>query len=610
MHWIKKLAHFLLFRDGMKLKQISGIIEFLFLLLVFGTGVFYSCARIAAPPGGPKDVDPPVLLKSKPLNFSNHFEGKIIEIEFDEYIQLREINQQLIISPPLQKKPVITVKGKKLVIKLDEDLKANTTYNFNFGNAIVDNNESNPLKNFQFVFSTGDKIDSLSFKGNVLSAFDLSIPENVSILLYEDLSDSAIYKEKPLYVSKVNEEGNFEVSNLKADTFQVFALQDENLDYIYEPPEMVAFSDSFLILTEQNYHEKPALNDSTLSDSLRSVPDTVFLSEIELKLFKEISKEQYLKESARKRKEKLIFVFNSPLKEGPGISLLDFPEKKDWFLKEKYVIGDTFGIWLKDTALVNQEALSIILNYSEADMSGATTLVTDTIKMRFKKPKKTSRRKNLKVQQPVKLKLSLTYSAGKGSLLNLNESFSIIAGTPIETWDTSKISVYFIKDSVEISQDYRIARDTARLNRLLIPEKWKENSIYKIRLLPGAVTDIYGLSNDTSIIDFKTRELEYYGNIIFEVEQVKNNLILQLVEKEDKLVRQTIVSVDTTVRFTLLQPKSYWIKVIKDDNKNGKWDTGNLLEKIQPERVTYYFEEIKLRSNWDYKKNWTVEFKK
>ncbi len=594
----------------MKILQKSDIVSLFFVLLIAGLALIYGCARIAAPPGGPKDVDPPVLIKSKPLNYSNHFEGKLIEIEFDEYIQLREINEQLIISPPLEKKPVITVKGKKIVIKMDEELKDSTTYTFNFGNAIVDNNESNPLQNFQFVFSTGDKIDSLSFKGNVLSAFDLSIPENVSILLYENLSDSAIFKEKPLYVSKVDEDGNFEVSNLKADTFQVFALQDENLNYTYEPPEMVAFSDSFLILTEQNYHKKPVLNDSTLSDSLRNVPDTVFHSEIELKLFKEISKEQYLKESSRKRKEKLIFVFNSPLNEDPEIRLIDFPEKKDWFLKEKYVIGDTFGIWLKDTALVNQEALLITLPYTETDLSGTRTPVTDTLKMRFKKPKKTSRRKNLKVQKPVVPKLSLTYNAGKGSLLNLNESFSVISGTPIESWDTSKMSFYFIKDSVEISEDFIIERDTNRLNRLLMPQKWKENSLYKIRFLPGAVTDIYGLSNDTSIINFKTRELAHYGNIIFEVEQVKGNLILQLVEKEDKLVRQAYVLGDTTVSYTLLQPKSYWVKVIKDDNKNGKWDTGNLLKKIQPEKVTYYFEEIKLRSNWDYKKNWVPEFKK
>jgi hypothetical protein len=579
-------------------------------LLVTGTALVISCARIAAPPGGPKDVDPPVLTKSKPLNYSNHFEGNLIEMEFDEYIQLREINDQLIISPPFEKKPVITVKGKKIVIKLDEELKDSTTYTFNFGNAIVDNNESNPLRNFQFVFSTGDKIDSLSFKGNVMRAFDLSIPENVSILLYEDLSDSAVFKEKPLYVSKVNEKGNFEVNNLKADTFQVFALQDDNLSYTYEPPEMVGFLDSLLILTGKNYHKKPVLSDSTLSDSLGSVSDTIFLSEMELKLFKENSIEQYLKESTRKRKEKLVFVFNSQLKDDPEIHLLDFPEKKDWFLKDKYMIGDTFGIWLKDTALINQEALLLTLQYAEIDLSGIKTQVTDTLKMRFKKPKKTSKRRNLKVQEPVAPKLNLTFNAGKGSLLNLNESFSIISGTPIKTWDTSKISFYFIIDSVEISENFRMEKDTTRLNRLLIREKWKENSIYKFRFLPGAVTDIYGLSNDTVIIDFKTRELEYYGNIIFEVEQVKENLILQLVEKEDKLVRQAFASGDTTISFTLLQPKSYWIKVIKDNNKNRKWDTGNLIKKIQPEKVTYYFEEIKLRSNWDYKKSWIPEFEK
>ena len=584
-------------------------------LLGFVVVLLTHCARIAAPPGGPKDEDPPVVEKSEPLNYSSNFDGESMEIEFDEFINLRDINEQLIISPPLEKKPVTTVKGKKLIVELDEDLHENTTYTFNFGNAIVDNNESNPLTNFQFVFSTGDQIDSLSFKGNILMAFNLSIPEEVSILLYDNLSDSAVFKEKPLYVSKVNEEGYFEINNLKADTFQIFALQDENMNYTYEAPEMIAFSDSFLILDEKNYHQKLSLNDSTLSDStltdsLKSFIDTIPHSEIELKLFKEKNKEQYLIGSSRKRKEKLIFIFNIPLEEDPEIKLIDFPDEESWFLKEKYVIGDTLGLWLLDTALINQGALMISLYFAETNLKGEKIYFTDTIRLRAPKPKKVSKKKNLKALAPVKPVLGLKFSAGKGVPMNINGNFFITTDTPLERYDSSKIAFYYMKDSVEVRENYNIKLDTSSLNKLILKVKWKENTTYKIQFFPDAVFNTYGLSNDTIEVMFKVRELEYYGNIIMELEQVDSNLIIQLVEKEDKIVRQTYASNDTIISFNYLPPKTYWIKVIKDDNNNGKWDTGNVLEKIQPEKISYYFEEIKLRSNWDFKKNWIPEFKK
>ena len=592
----------------MKFRRLNAALLNISLLIVVVL-LLQHCARIAAPPGGPKDVDPPNLKESDPLNYSNNFDEKTIEIEFDEFIVLKDVNSQLIISPPLEKKPVVTVKGKKLLIELDEELHENTTYTFNFGNAIVDNNESNPLTNFQFVFSTGEEIDSLSFKGNILKAFDLSIPEEVSILLYDNLSDSAVFKEKPLYVSKVNKEGYFEINNLKADTFQIFALQDGNINYTYEAPELVAFSDSFLILDDKNYHEKLIVKDSILTDSLKSFIDTVPQSEIELILFEEKSKEQYLISSSRKRKEKLIFIFNISLEEKPEIKLIDFPDKENWFLKEKYVIGDTLGLWLKDTALINQEALMLSLYFAETNLKGEKTFITDTIKMRFSKPKKKSKRKNLKVLAPVKPALALRFSAGKGSPMDINSDLLITTDTPLERYDSSKIAFYHIKDSVEIRENFSIAPDTNSLNKLIIKVDWKENTTYKIQFFPDAVFNTYGLSNDTIEVLFKVRELEYYGNIIMELEQVDNNLFIQLVEKEDKIIRQAFAVNDTTISFNYLPPKSYWIKVIKDDNNNGKWDTGNVLEKIQPEKVTYYFEEIKLRSNWDFKKNWTPDFK-
>ena len=211
--------------------KFSGIT---YLLLLISVLFISRCARVGAPPGGPKDEDPPKVKKSTPENYSVNFDQKTIKVDFDEYVLLKELNQKLIVSPPLEDKPNVRLKGKSMIIEIEEELHDNTTYTFNFNDAIVDNNESNPIVNYQFVFSTGQVLDSLKYGGGIIDAFNLQIPEEVYILMYDDLSDSVIYKSRPLYVSKADEKGNFLIQNLKADTFQIYALKDANMNVMYE----------------------------------------------------------------------------------------------------------------------------------------------------------------------------------------------------------------------------------------------------------------------------------------------------------------------------------------------------------------------------------------
>ena len=571
------------------------------------------CARVGAPPGGPKDEDPPKVKKSTPENYSVNFDQKTIKVEFDEYVLLKEVNQKLIVSPPLEDKPNVKLKGKSMIIEIEEELHDNTTYTFNFNDAIVDNNESNPLADYQFVFSTGQVLDSLKYGGGIIDAFNLKVPEEVHVLVYDDLSDSVLYKKRPLYVSKADENGNFLIQNLKADTFQIFALQDANMNFLYEPEEFVAFSDSLIFLNPESQTEF-VMFDSTnvVSDSLNVIPDSLdamlkFSGEkLMLPLFQEEFKEQYVLNSSRTRKENILFVFNKPLSEDLEISLPEFSDKKDWFQQEKYTLGDSIGYWLTDTTLINQESIQIAFRYLAEFKPDSIKYVADTIRFRFKKPAKKTRRRNVQPEQ--KQSLALLMNIGPGNPIDLNGPVTISALTPISHFDAEKIQFYSIQDSVETKVEISPFKDSTKINRLLFQYKWDEEYSYKLQFLPEAVTDIYGLTNDSIKVNFQPRKLEYYGNIIMEMENIDKQLIIQLLTEKEVIIQQSLISGDTTLSYTYLPPKTYIIKAIWDKNNNRKWDTGNLIKRIQPEKVSYYLEEIKLRSNWDFKKNWSPQF--
>ena len=583
-------------------------------MLLLISALFISrCARVGAPPGGPKDEDPPKVKKSTPENYSVNFDKKTIKVEFDEYVLLKEVNQKLIVSPPLEDKPNVKLKGKSMIIEIEEELHDSTTYTFNFNDAIVDNNESNPLADYQFVFSTGQVLDSLKYGGGIIDAFNLKVPEEVHVLMYDDLSDSVLYKKRPLYVSKADENGNFLIQNLKADTFQIFALQDANMNFLYEPEEFVAFSDSLIFLNPESQTEF-VMFDSTnvVSDSLNVIPDSLdamlkFSGEkLMLPLFQEEFKEQYVLNSSRTRKENILFVFNKPLSEDLEISLPEYSDKKDWFQQEKYTLGDSIGYWLTDTTLINQESIQIAFRYLVEFKPDSIKYVADTIRFRFKKPAKKTRRRNVQPEQ--KQSLALLMNIGPWNSIDVNGPVTISALTPISHFDVEKVQFYSIQDSVETKVEISPFKDSTKINRLLFQYKWDEEYSYKLQFLPEAVTDIYGLTNDSIKVNFQPRKLEYYGNIIMEMENIDKQLIIQLLTEKEVLIQQSLVSGDTTLSYTYLPPKTYIIKAIWDKNSNRKWDTGNLIKRIQPEKVSYYLEEIKLRSNWDFKKNWSPQF--
>jgi uncharacterized protein (DUF2141 family) len=211
-----------------------------------------SCAQIIAPTGGPRDSLPPKLISANPKLEATNVTVNRINLNFDEYIQLQELQQNLLVSPTPKNNPYIDYKLKTVIIKLRDTLEPNTTYTINLGNSIRDINEGNQLKDFRYVFSTGATIDSLQFSGKVLVAETGKVDSTLIILLYRNLSDSAVIKQKPKYISRLNAEGNFTFENLSEGTYKVYALKDGDGSRTYNSKaEMFAFADSTIIINSK-----------------------------------------------------------------------------------------------------------------------------------------------------------------------------------------------------------------------------------------------------------------------------------------------------------------------------------------------------------------------
>jgi hypothetical protein len=600
-----------------------------FTAFICGTGIlflfFFGCAKVGAPTGGIKDTNPPVYLEGNPENRSLNFAGEEIEMAFDEFIQLKDQNKEVMISPPMKKKPIVRIREKSIRITLNNELLPQTTYTINFGNAITDLNEGNILPDFEFVFSTGNTIDSLSVTGKVLNAFDRkpSKEEEVLIMLYEDLADSAPLIEIPRYLGKANKAGIFSINNIHADTFRILALKDANSNQMYDPGiESVAFTDSFLVInaatvkpvtfikdTVKIIHPAVKAGRSAKQESARAADTTIApgkklnAMEISLFYFLEETTRLFLETQKRDAPEKLFFTFNRPPFDTVRIAPLNFSPQGDWYVKETSRNGDTLTCWITDTLIARQDTLKMALSYQVADSAEWFTDHTDTVAMRIQKVAETTtavrrgRTAETAVKKPKALSLA-TSIANRGTQ-HLNKPIVMIAERPLGSVDPEGIEFYRQEDSLMLKQPFIVQRDSLNLRAFTISCSWQEDSPYKLLLKPGTVTDIYGLSNDSLEITFATQREDYYGRILVTAGGDYFPLLVQLTDEKEKVMEYKYISQPGLTVFDYLLPRKYLFKVIYDKNENRKWDTGNYLKHVQPEKVYYYTLPKELRSNWD-----------
>lgn len=527
-----------------------------FWVLILVVLVTLSCARRGRPEGGPIDEDKPIMVKGEPDYGTINFDEDEIKIYFDEFIKLKDISRQLVISPPLKYPPIIVPQGtasKFISIKILDTLKENTTYTFNFGQSISDNSEGNVLANFKFVVSTGDYIDSLFVRGKVKDAIEFKRPEDVVFMLYpytENFSDSIVFKERPTYVGAMTDSINFEISNIKQGRYSLIAMIDKNKNYIYNQQD-----------DKIGFHPSPI---DVPGDSV--YPMVLFTED---RPFKIPTKPSEISRG-------LVFIGFNGNAESMEVDVLD-PVSNDF--KAHYALDektDTLKYWFNNYDLDSIRFLISNKNFK------------DTITLRL-------REKDLD---------SLKFVSATRGVLDLRDTFKISTNNPIIQLDTSKIKL-FKKDSVDV--DFKIEMDSKKTNLFAFFNKDFDEE-YKFIFEQGAIKDIFELENDSLVQKFSTKRPASYSSIFLTIRNVKSYPILvSLIDESGKIRATEYKTQQEEIRFENILPSRYKVRLIFDKNRNQKWDSGDYLNKIQPEEVYYFKTVLTANPNWEIVETFTIE---
>lgn len=508
------------------------------------------CAKRGTPTGGEKDTTPPKLLRAEPENMTTNFKAKKIRLYFDEYIKLKDVQKQLIVSPPLKYNPLITPQGsasKFIEITIKDTLKENTTYTLNFGQSITDNNEGNPNSFLSYVFSTGNYIDSLSVSGVVLDAFNKKVDQFVSVMLYEldsTYTDSTIYKRPPNYITNTLDSATtFKLNYLKEGKYALFAVKDEG---------------------KNNVFDQKADKIGFVTDTITLPTDTTYT----LSLFKEIPDYRAAVPSYA-AKNKIIFGYQGEAEHmqiEPLTKLTDSIKTK--ILKQTG--KDTLNYWFTPF-----ETDSIVFQVTNEKWK-----VKDTFTVKSRKLEADS----------------LVLTPNQRASLAFEEPFYIAANIPIVKIDSSKIAL-MNKDSIPVKF---IPRLDSVENKVIFDFDLEPNEKYIMDILPEAILDFFGNTNDTITYRLSTNGYADYGNLGLNlVGDPTYPIIVQLTDEAGKTKREIYATEPREFRFSHLKPSKYMIRVIYDTNGNGKWDTGSYLQKTRPEKVIYYPTVIEVRANWE-----------
>ena len=525
-------------------------IVFLFLLS------FTDCAKKGRPSGGLRDTIAPVILRSAPENFTINFKNNEIRITFDEFIKLKDISKELIISPPLKYPPVITPLSvsKVLKIKILDTLKDNTTYSFNFGNSILDNNEGNLFPNYKYVFSTGSYIDSLTLKGTAVDALLPKTDFPTTVALYQvdqSYKDSLVFLEKPTYITTtLGETNNFELSNLKQGTYQLIALKEQTRNYTFQPKtDKIGF----------------------YKDLITIPTDSLF----ELRLFKEVPD---FKPTRPKLESSNRISFGYQGKsEDYQITLLTQMEDDFQYQVLKQPGRDTLNFWFKPK--VTKDSLVFVTK---------NKLQIDTTTVRFRELYSDS----------------LRLTAINDRLISLGDTLKLKANTPLVAINSEKISVV-TKDSLAI--DF-VAQINTKENAAQIVFDKQEEQLYSITLRNGALTDYLSNTNDSIVYRQQVKPIADFASLNLTLDNADEfPLLIELIDEKFKVVKQAYLEANAPVFFEHINPGKYFIRLIMDQNKNKIWDPGNFLDKLAPEKVVYYPSIIELRANWSWSETFTLK---
>lgn len=596
-------------------------LPFILLLVI----VTYSCASIGNPDGGPYDEDPPKFVGSTPNLRAVNYKKKKIELEFDEFIKLEKASEKVIFSPPQMEQPELKVVGKKVAVEYLDTLKDSMTYTIDFSDAIVDNNEGNPMGNFSFSFSTGANIDSMEVAGTVLQAEDLEPIKGIQVGLHRDLSDTA-FSTKPFdRVSRTDSRGRFSIRGVAPGKYRVYALKDGNQNYLYDSKtEQVAFYDSIIIPDMMPATRQDTVWKDTLTiDTIMTVGYTRFLPDsLILRAFKAENTRQYLTRSQRDQENHFVLTFSAKADTLPTIKGLNFDEK-DMFVIEATPRNDSICYWIKDSLVYLMDTLAIQLDYLYTDTLDQLVPTTDTLylankltraqKEKLKKEeeekKEKERRKREKKglepeKEPMKFLNMKIDAAGSFDIYN---NIVLSFQEPLASIDTSAIKMEVKVDTLWEPTPFLFVADSVMPRTYEILAQWEPEKEYQLTIDSAAIVGLYGLHTNKVQQTMKVKKLDEYGTLLLNIVGAPEGSLVELLDNGGKVLRQQPVSAENTADFYFLNPNTkYYIRLLVDRNGNGKWDTGNYEQGIQPEEVYYFPKVWEMKANFEFEETWNI----
>ena len=594
----------------------------LLLLLVI---VAYSCASIGNPDGGPYDEDPPKFIGSTPSLRANNYKKQKIELEFDEFIKLEKASEKVIFSPPQMEQPELKVVGKKVAVEYLDTLKDSMTYTIDFSDAIVDNNEGNPMGNFSFSFSTGANIDSMEVAGTVLQAEDLEPIKGIQVGLHRDLSDTA-FSTKPFdRVSRTDSRGRFSIRGVAPGKYRIYALKDGNQNYLYDSKtEQVAFYDSIIIPDMMPATRQDTVWKDTLTiDTIMTVGYTRFLPDsLILRAFKAENTRQYLTRSQRDQENHFILTFSAKADTLPTIKGLNFDEK-DMFVIETTPRNDSICYWIKDSLVYLMDTLAIQLDYLYTDTLDQLVPTTDTLylankltraqKEKLKKEEEEKKEKERKKREkkglepekePMKFLDMKIDAAGSFDIYN---NIVLSFQEPLASIDTSAIKMEVKVDTLWEPTPFLFVADSVMPRTYEILAQWEPEKEYQLTIDSAAIVGLYGLHTNKVQQTVKVKKLDEYGTLLLNIVGAPKGSLVELLDNGGKVLRQQPVSAENTADFYFLNPNTkYYIRLLVDRNGNGKWDTGNYEQGIQPEEVYYFPKVWEMKANFEFEETWNI----
>ena len=504
------------------------------------------CANIVSPSGGEKDLAPPQVLATLPEHQTTNYNRNEIALTFDEFIQLSNPAQQVIVSPPVNEVTFRT-RGKSVYLQIEDTLLPNTTYTINFGEAIRDINEGNILQNYRLVFSTGAEIDTMTASGRVINAFSGQSSAGVTVMLYDNLTDSVVFLERPYYVSKSDALGNFNFTNLKGGVYKIFALEDKNSNYIYDPLEAIAFD------------SKPV----TISESPASITLKLFAETPRLKV-RDIQNPKY---------GMINVVLNTPID-----SIAKIKTDPVYEIRRANPSNDTISYWFTSPYL---DSAKVILE-QDTSFVRMKSLPKDSIIAGKKFPK-----------------TFLATNLINDSIIPLTQPLKITFDQPVTHYDLSNVSLREGDSLLTFSSRFSDSSKTI----LEISYPWKDKELYTLFVPDSAFVTIFGMNNPNLTLDFAGGAASQNGTLVIKtaLPDTSQSYLVQLFEvRPEAFFAQYRINPSLNV-LTIhdLPPGNYAIRIIIDANRNNKWDTGNYLSGLQPEEVIASPNAITIKADWE-----------